>query len=189
MKTWTPLWSSTLESTLWEEPWNVRLLFLTLLMLRDPDHVVRESLRVIAKKANLDPDKRQGYRLCEEAMKVLMAPDERSEEAQEYEGRRVKVTPEGYYEILNAQKYVDQMADLWRRLRKSQAQRARRQREKDQKQAGGGVSQAERQMEAARKNGDLATVDRLEELQDRVPPGTYSEPPVEEGLLSDPPEE
>lgn len=161
MNTWTPLWSSTVESTLWEEPGDVRLLFFTLLMIRDPDHVVRMPLRVIAKKANLDPEKGEAYRRCEAAMKVLLAPDTKSEEPQEFEGRRVRVTPDGFYEVLNAQKYIEQMSHLWKRLRKTQAQRARRERERQEGGKSVGALPGETLAVEALKRGDEASFDKI----------------------------
>lgn len=130
MNTWIPLWSSTVDSTLWEEPKDVRILFLTMLMMQDPDHIVRVPLRVLAKKANLSADKEEAYRLAQEALKVLESPDERSQDNQEFGGRRVKLTEDGHWLMLNAEKYVEQMRTLWSRMRKSQKQRERRDRER-----------------------------------------------------------
>jgi hypothetical protein len=126
MNTWTPLWSSTVDSTLWEESKDVRIMFLTLLMVRDPDHVVRLPMRVLAKKANLSEDKEEAYRLAEAAMGVLEAPDHRSHDEQEFQGRRIEKTAEGYWLVLNGQKYLDQMRTLWSRMRRTQKQKERR---------------------------------------------------------------
>jgi hypothetical protein len=89
MNTWIPLWTSTMDSTLWEEPPYVRVMFLTMLMMRDPDHVVRMPLRRLVKKANLSADQEESVRLAEKALKILSEPDRRSTDAQEFGGRRI----------------------------------------------------------------------------------------------------
>lgn len=115
----------------------MRLMFLTMLMVRDPDHVVRLPLRVLAKKANLSADRDEAYRLAEEAVKVLEEPDERSHDNQEYQGRRLrKLEGDGGWLVLNGEKYQEQMKELWTRVRRNQKQRERRQKAKGESLSG-----------------------------------------------------
>lgn len=116
MNTWTPLWSQVVESTLWEEPLPVRVLFLTMLAIKDPDHVVRMPFRRLCKKANMEPE------VCQPALKVLMDPDSRSAEEQAYQGRRVEEV-EGGWLVLNGEHYRKEMSKLMLRLRKTEWQR------------------------------------------------------------------
>lgn len=125
MNTWIPLWTSTLESTLWEEPPHVRVVFLTLLMMRDPDHVVRVPMRVLSKKANLDDDKDRAYDMTVEAIKILESEDRRSRDYQKDGGRRIRKTADGWL-VVNGEKYDDEMRVLTARLRKTKKQRERR---------------------------------------------------------------
>lgn len=131
MNTFTALWNSTLDSTLWEEPPHVRLTFFTMMMARDPDQVVRMPMRKLAKKANLDPDPKRGYDLTEDAVAVLESPDRRSQQNQEFEGRRIRRLPDGEgWLILNGEKYEEEMFKLWERMKKTKAQRKRRAKER-----------------------------------------------------------
>lgn len=168
MNTWTPLWSSTVDSTLWEEPPHVRLMFLTMLMLRDPDHVVRLPLRVLSKKANLDSDRDKAYKLAEEALIVLKSPDKRSPEKQGFEGRRIEAVEDGWL-ILNGAKYLQQMRGLSARLRKTQLQRERRalaKRNGDKPPlprpvTGGPASRAERLADNLERRGEPEQAERI----------------------------
>lgn len=114
-----------MDSTLWEEPPHVRVMFLTLLMIRDPDHVVRQPFRRVCKKANLSANLDESVKLAEEALRILAEPDARSIDNQEFGGRRIKVVADGWL-ILNGQKYEDEMKYLWARIRKTQKQKQRR---------------------------------------------------------------
>ena len=53
MNTWTPLWTQIVDSSLWEEPLCVRVLFVTMLALKDAEHIVRSDAYKLHKKAHL----------------------------------------------------------------------------------------------------------------------------------------
>lgn len=180
MNTWIPLWSNTLQSTLWEEPPHVRVMFLTLLMMSDPDHVVREPFRRVMKLANLAEDKTESEQLARDALKVLASPDSRSVDNQEFEGRRIREV-EGGWEIVNGQKYQEEMRALTARVRKTRLQRERRKSAKEaparekavQKlmRPGGARTMEERLIEKAEKEGDnktIAALDRMSPHQRQV---------------------
>lgn len=102
-------------------------MFLTMLMVRDPDHVVRLPMRILAKKANLSDDKEEAYRLACEAVAVLESPDKRSHDKQDFDGRRLqKLEGDKGWLVLNGQKYQEEMKDLWTRMRRNQKQNERR---------------------------------------------------------------
>lgn len=113
MNTWTPLWSSIIESSVWREPYHVRLLWLTMLAVKDSDHVVRSDSYKLSIKANLS----EGEVL--EALEILKAPDRRRISKQEFDGRRIEEVEEGWL-ILNGDKYRKMMSKLAERNRKSQ---------------------------------------------------------------------
>ena len=124
---WIPLFTSIVDSSLWEEPPHVRLMFLTLMFMKDQDdHIVREPLRRVAKVANLSEDKVEAYRLAEEALRVLSEPDVRSLEPQEHEGRRIQWIEGKGWLVLNGEYYERMRKELGARIRKTQLQRKRR---------------------------------------------------------------
>ena len=101
MNTWAPLWSQVVDSSLWEEKPSVRVLFMTMLALKDADHIVRFDAYKLHKKSHLSPEE------TIEGLDILSKPDKRRKEfPQEFEGRRIKQVDAGYL-ILNGQKYRD----------------------------------------------------------------------------------
>lgn len=98
MNSWTPLWNRIVDSSIWTEPYQVRVLFLTMLALKDRDHVVRYDAFGLARRANMKESE------VMEAMKVLMAPDKKRIEPQDFDGRRVEAREDGWL-ILNGEKY------------------------------------------------------------------------------------
>ena len=123
MNTFVPLWSQVVDSTLWEEDLPVRVLFLTMMALKDPDHVIRMPFRRLCKKANMEPD------VCERALKVLLEPDGKSIDHQNFEGRRIQVVDDGWL-VLNGAHYQKEMQRLFLRMKKTQLQRKYREEEK-----------------------------------------------------------
>lgn len=101
MNTWSPLFSSVVESSLWDEPLHVRVLFMTLLALKEQDQVVRKNEYQLRRAANIE-----GVQVAE-ALKILSRPD-RKRPNQEHEGRRIKEVADGWL-ILNGELYEKQM--------------------------------------------------------------------------------
>jgi len=172
MNTWVPLWTSTVKSTLWEEPPHVRVMFLTMLLVQDPDHVVRMPFRRLVKEANLAEEIGESARMAGDALKVLGSPDVRSIDNQEFEGRRIREVEDGWL-ILNGAKYEEQRVKLGARIRKTQKQRERRQMQRGKPLPGevAGVK--------AMENGNESELDRVYELSRSGEEGIPSAP--EEG--------
>ncbi len=101
MNTWAPLFSSVVESSLWDEPLHVRVVFLTMMALKDADHVVRKNEYQLRRAANVEEAQ------VLEALKILGKPD-RKRPDQEHEGRRIQKVEEGWL-IINGDKYQKQM--------------------------------------------------------------------------------
>jgi hypothetical protein len=125
MNSWSPLWSMLVESSLWEEPYHVRILFVTMLCLKDRDNIVRWDGYKLSKKAHITPVE------CIEALQILMNPDKRRQafdgiEAQQYEGRRIEKTGEGWL-VLNGEKYREMMKSINRKEYKRDWQEKHRQ--------------------------------------------------------------
>ena len=108
MKTWTPLWSKVVDSSIWLEDKNTRILFVTMLALKDRDHVVRHSAFELARKANLTEAE------VIESLEVLKSPDTKRIEPQEFEGRRVEKVEDGWF-MLNGEKYRKAMQEMFRK--------------------------------------------------------------------------
>lgn len=120
MNQWTPLWSMIVESSLWQDEDDATCkVFITMMAIKDPDHVVRFSAYQIGKKAN------KTEKEVLEALKILSSPDKRRLEPQEFEGRRIEKRPDGWF-MLNGQKYQDMMQDIIRQRQQAQWQREQR---------------------------------------------------------------
>jgi hypothetical protein len=119
--TWTPLFSGIVMSSLWEEPLGVRVLFTTMLAIRDRDGFVRGSVGSLRRVANLTEGQ------VEEALKVLEAPDGKSANG-EHEGRRV-LRVEGGWQLTGHGKYLDLMKG-GEAVREANRERQRRHRKK-----------------------------------------------------------
>lgn len=159
MNTFTPLFSGLVESSIWDEPYHVRILFVSMLALKDFDHVVRRNQYQLSKRSNITLDE------TEEALKILSSPDERRP-GQPFEGRRIEQVEDGWF-VLNGQFYEDQMRKVSRRFYKARKQREYR-RAADSKSAPSG---REQRFVAAHNNGDAAAADAIaaEGLSDVIP--------------------
>lgn len=101
----------------------VRVLFLTMLAIKEPDHVVRMPLRRLCKKANMTPE------VCLAALKTLKEPDKLSLDDQPFEGKRVEEV-EGGWLVLNGDFYQKEIQRLLLRMKKTQWQREERERQR-----------------------------------------------------------
>lgn len=122
MQRYAPIFSQIVDSSLWEEPPHVRILFITLLVLQDHDHIVRVQDHHLRRMANLSDDE------VLESLRVLSSPDTRSKIPQPFDGRRIERV-EGGWKILNGEKYQTAMMLLNKRSKwaaKKRAQRSRR---------------------------------------------------------------
>ena len=87
-----------LDSTLWMEDWQARLVFVSMLALADQKGFVNiPSVRVLASRLNLPQVE------VERGLEVLLAPDKESRSPEE-EGRRVLALETGWH-VVNYEKY------------------------------------------------------------------------------------
>jgi hypothetical protein len=101
MTGYTKLFGSLIGSTIWREEDHVRLVWITMLALKDRRQMVEASVPGLADFARVPIAK------CVQALKVLSAPDEFSR-SKEHEGRRIREV-EGGWLILNGEKYREKM--------------------------------------------------------------------------------
>lgn len=107
MTGYTKLFTDILTSTIWGEDDKTRIVWITMLALRDRNHKVSASIPGLARQANVDLES------CEAAVRKLESPDPYSR-SKEHEGRRIEAVDGGWM-ILNGEKYRSKMNDDERR--------------------------------------------------------------------------
>lgn len=99
--TYTKLFQSILDSTVWQEPLPTKVVWVTLLAMCDRDGAVWASVPGLAARAGVTlPD-------CEAALAKFKSPDPYSR-TKEFEGRRLE-DMEGGWKLLNHAKYREMM--------------------------------------------------------------------------------
>lgn len=157
MNRFTPLFSQVVDSSIWDEEYFVRVLWMTLLAKKDSDHIVRGTAYQISRWANMSEKE------VLEGMKVLSSPDKKRIEPQPFEGRRVERVEEGWL-VLNGQKYEELMKKIAEQARK--ARWARNKREKERSMAGFDARKTSGTM--AERN-ELKTEEEITKFLDDVP--------------------
>jgi hypothetical protein len=99
MAGYTKLFGSILASSIWSEPWQVRIVWITMLAMSDRDGLVEAAEPGIADLARVPLPE------CLEALQKLSAPDKYSR-SQEKEGRRI-IKVKGGWQIVNYESYRD----------------------------------------------------------------------------------
>ena len=94
---YTKLFSDIILSTVWRESNDVRILWITMLALKDERHEVSASIPGLADAAKITVEE------CEKGLAVLSSPDKYSRST-EFEGRRIAKCDGGWL-ILNGEKY------------------------------------------------------------------------------------
>src|SRR5882672_4790195 len=108
MAHYTKLWSHILNSTIWNEDDQTRLVWITMLALSDMGGYVAGSIPGLAHQARVP------LPACEKALITLKSPDLYSR-TKEHEGRRI-VEVEGGWTILNYEKHREAAAEDLRRM-------------------------------------------------------------------------
>lgn len=126
MSGYTKLFSSILASTIWREPMEVRIVWITLLAMAGRNGIAEGSVPGVADFARLPVEPTR------KALAKLSAPDEDSR-SKEHEGRRIKAVDGGWL-ILNHAKYRAKLgADERRDYLKIKAREYRRRRAVDKR--------------------------------------------------------
>jgi len=94
---YTKLFNEILYSTIWQESDHTRLVWITMLALKDERHQVMASVPGLAKAANVTREQ------CEEALQKFLSPDPDSR-SQDFEGRRIEKVDGGWW-ILSGEKF------------------------------------------------------------------------------------
>ena len=101
MSGYTKLFNSILASTVWREPMEVRIVWITLLAMADKDGIAEGSVPGLADFARIPVE------ATRKAIARLSAPDPDSR-SQEHEGRRIQAV-DGGWQLLNHAKYRAKM--------------------------------------------------------------------------------
>ena len=98
---YTKLFSELVTSTIWQEKSHVKIVWITMLALKDRYHVVGASIPGLANVAGVSIPE------CQEAIDILSSPDEHSR-TPDFEGRRIEKTDGGWF-LLNGEKYREKL--------------------------------------------------------------------------------
>jgi hypothetical protein len=118
METWTPLFSNIVRSTVWGEAPHVKIVWITILALKDRRGFVEGSVPGLARMAVVSIGE------CKQALEKLEGPDEESKN-QEHEGRRIK-SVEGGWMVLGHERYQKLMREVSTKIGNAKRQRAYR---------------------------------------------------------------
>ena len=121
----TKLFSSIIFSTVWQQPKDTKILWVTMLALADADGVVEASVPGLAVAAGITIDE------CRSSIVALESPDPDSKNP-DNEGRRIEKC-EGGWLLLNYRYYRDKMTAEHRRAKT--AERVRKHRDRKSKEA------------------------------------------------------
>ena len=99
---YTKLFNEIVSSTIWGEPHTTRIVWITMLAMRNRQNIVEASIPGLAHAA------RVSLQECLDALLLLSSPDSYSR-SKEHEGRRIREV-DGGWTILNGDKYRDKMS-------------------------------------------------------------------------------
>ncbi len=120
MEGWAKLYSRILQSSVWRESSDVRVVWITLLALKDRDGCVYGSAEWLADQARVEDE------VCRKALRKFLSPDKRSRNSAN-DGRRIEEV-EGGWRVLNHELYRDgmeEMRDKWRRQKAEQREKGK----------------------------------------------------------------
>lgn len=154
---WSKLWSNLPKSTIWRSSKEAKILWVTMLALKDGNGIVEGTIPGLAKEADLTLEE------TEKALEYLMSPDKYSR-TKEHEGRRLKEVDGGWL-VLNHYLYRDEMEER----RKYQARKQREYRARKMEKQRGKPAPGEVMVQKAIKAG--ATEDQTNAMTSAFLPG------------------
>lgn len=151
------LWGKILRSSLWiQESKETRLVWITLLALRDRDGQIQSSVVGLADSAKVSVAE------CKEALVVLMAPDP-DDTSKVDEGRRIREIAGGW-QIVNHDKYrfgTEEKRLYWAARQANRRARLKAQEELGKSKRVGKGGARERNYDKAHGDGNVALTDRI----------------------------
>ncbi len=150
---YTKLFNEIIMSTIWREPNHVRILWVTMLAIKDRYHVVNASTPGLSDAARISLNE------CEQALEILSSPDSYSR-TKDNEGRRIKKC-EGGWIILNGEVYRNKMSLDERREYNRLKQKEYRERDKAIKGRGSVKSCVQSSTQCIHTDTDTDTKDNI----------------------------
>lgn len=114
MNSWSPLADGIVDSSIWEEEDHVFRVFIGMLSIKGPDHVVRMDSYKLSRRLHME------HPVVLDALRVLSSPDTKRL-GQPHEGRRLQAV-EGGWLFLNGEAYREQVRLIMKRARDARAQ-------------------------------------------------------------------
>jgi hypothetical protein len=158
---YTKLFDSIIASSIWQEDLVTKVVWITMLALKNRDQVVESSVPGLAHIAGVERAE------CERALTILKSPDPDSRN-KDHEGRRIEEVKGGWL-ILNGKYYQDLMGREDRREKLRIYQQKCRDRKKE-REGGGAVTMMKR-------NPDCPAIPTIESYADgqAPPPENYND--------------
>jgi len=116
-------------SSLWDEDDFTIKVFLTMLAIKDADHICRVTPYELWKLTKHYNGKEKTQEQVLEALKVLASPDTKRKDHQEFEGRRIEAVEDGWL-VLNGEKYRQKVSEEMKKARNRRSAAAFRERNK-----------------------------------------------------------
>lgn len=120
---YSKLFADIVTSTIWQEPNDCKVLWVTMLALKGRDHICTATVPALAKMCDITIEQ------CEHYLDKFQQPDKYSR-SQEFEGRRLKRVDGGWF-FLNGPKWQDKMSSA----EKAEGNRERQERWRKRQQA------------------------------------------------------
>jgi len=112
---YTLLWSKILKSTIWDHSAATRIVWITLLAMKNKDGIVISSVSGLRRWAAVTHEE------CQTALDIFLSPDPDSSSKVD-EGRRIRVVPGGWF-IINHEAYryaTVERKEFWRQAKAEQ---------------------------------------------------------------------
>lgn len=178
MNGFTLLWSKILDSSIWMESKETRIVWITMLAMKDKDGRVKAAKAALAHRARVTIQE------CEQALAILMAPDPQSM-TPDHDGRRIQEESGGWL-ILNHDLYrfsTEAKREFWRDQKAKQREKKKQRREPPPSAT---YLERERRYEEAVERGDQDGADAI--AAEGLPPQREQNFPVNEQPSSNQPE-
>lgn len=121
--TWSPLFRSIVTSSIWNQPPHVKIVWVTMLALKDKNGFVSSSVSGLARMSVVSMEE------CQDALRIMLSPDDDSK-CSEYEGIKIEKV-EGGWMVLGHERFQKKMKEV--SLKIGNAKRQKKHREKMKK--------------------------------------------------------
>lgn len=128
LDTWTPLFKSIIASSIWEQPYHVRVVWITMIAYKDKHGFVEASLPGLKRLSGVTMPE------CREAVAIMEAPDPDSK-CTDDKGIKIKKV-EGGWMVLGHERFQKKMNQVSTQVNNAKRQKEFRERKKKEKNEG-----------------------------------------------------